>query len=154
MSFINSYKRLEKLCNDMYSTTHGGVTCYIEDMEKRADGNCHVDSWTKDYKQLKYYRHIRNMIVHDVDCEEEDMCDINDEQWINSFYNRILNQSDPLALYHKSKQRNKTITYTKQNITYMPNTMEYVPKSTTILIALICIALIITMMLGFIYFLF
>lgn len=108
MSFINSYKRLEKLCNDMYGTNHGGVTCYIKDMEKHRDGNRYVKTWNEDYKQLKYYRHIRNMIVHDVDCEEKDMCDIKDTKWINNFYKRILNQSDPLALYRKHKWHTKS----------------------------------------------
>lgn len=31
MSFMNSYKQLEKLCNEIYHDSHG-VSAYIDDM--------------------------------------------------------------------------------------------------------------------------
>ena len=31
------------------------------------------------------------------------MCSTDDKLWLSAFYNRILNQTDPLALYHKAQ---------------------------------------------------
>ena len=58
-------------------------------------------------------RHIRNQIVHDNYANESNMCDENDTLWIEQFYGRILNQTDPLSLHHKAmteyrKQASKT----------------------------------------------
>ena len=45
----------------------------------------------------------RNQISHEPGCTEQNMCKPEDEVWINNFYNRIINQTDPLAHYHKAK---------------------------------------------------
>ncbi len=98
MGFMQSYKRLDNLCRDINGI---GVTGYIEDMQ-RMDGASRVDGWADDYYSLKHYRHIRNQIAHEANAEERNMCSDKDVRWIDSFYSRVMNQKDPLALYAKS----------------------------------------------------
>ena len=61
-----------------------------------------IGGWEQDLKQLKHYRWVRNQIAHKPDCTEEDLCSFVDEEWILGFYDRIMNQTDPLALYRKA----------------------------------------------------
>ena len=85
MGFIDSYKHLEKLCGDMLQTQHG-ISAYIDDMGNTPKGSYLVQGWDEDFKRLK----------------EENMCEYGDAQWIDDFYDRIMNQSDPLAMYRKA----------------------------------------------------
>ena len=62
MGFINSYKRLEKLCNEIYDGNHG-ISAYIDDMARLTSAPLYVFSWNDDLKQLKHYRWIRNQIA-------------------------------------------------------------------------------------------
>lgn len=101
MEFINSYKRLEKLCNEIYDSNHG-ISAYIDDMLRLTSASRYVSSWDNDLKQLKHYRWIRNQIAHEPNCTEENMCEYGDARWIDDFYDRIMNQSDPLAMYRKA----------------------------------------------------
>ena len=101
MEFINSYKRLEKLCNEIYDSNHG-ISAYIDDMAKLTSASFYVFNWNDDLKQLKHYRWIRNQIAHEPNCTEENMCEYGDAQRIDDFYDRIMNQSDPLAMYRKA----------------------------------------------------
>lgn len=110
MGFLNSYKRLDNLCRDMNGI---GVTGYIKDMECFARGTYFVPGWKEDYFQLKQYRHIRNRIAHENDINENDLCSAEDSAWLETFYQRILTQNDPLALYYKyktTKQRTSNVT--------------------------------------------
>lgn len=59
MNFIDSYKKLEKLCNEMYGDKHG-VSLYIDEMINTPVGSRYVKSWNEDLKQLKHYRWVRN----------------------------------------------------------------------------------------------
>lgn len=101
MEFINSYKRLEKLCNEIYDSNHG-ISAYIDDMARLTSAPLYVFGWNDDLKQLKHYRWLRNQIAHEPNCTEENMCEYGDAQWIDDFYDRIMNQSDPLAMYRKA----------------------------------------------------
>ena len=98
MSFIESYKHLDKICGEMFETQYG-VSAYIEEMLNNPHGSFLVRGWENDLKQLKHYRWIRNQIVHEPDCYEETMCEAGDDEWLDDFYERIINQTDPLALY-------------------------------------------------------
>ena len=102
MSFMKSYKCLDAICRDMNGI---GVTGYIEDMERRANGAYIVPNWEADYKKLKHYRWLRNRIAHDVGAEEQDLCIDEDEKWLNDFYKRIIQCDDPLAYYEKAKNK-------------------------------------------------
>lgn len=101
MGFIESYKHLEKLCGDMLQTQHG-ISAYIDDMGNTPNGCYWVKGWDEDLNRLKHYRWIRNQISHEPNCTEENMCEYGDAQWIDDFYDRIMNQSDPLAMYRKA----------------------------------------------------
>ena len=98
MSFIESYKHLDKICGEMFETQYG-VSAYIEEMLNNPHGSFLVRGWENDLKQLKHYRWIRNQIVHEPDCSEESMCEAGDDEWLDDFYERIINQTDPLAMY-------------------------------------------------------
>ena len=71
-------------------------------MKNRPRGSYLVRGWDDDLKQLKHYRWVRNQIVHEPDCSEDNMCDAGDAEWIDTFYSRIMNQTDPLAMYRKA----------------------------------------------------
>lgn len=102
MGFIEEYKRLDNLCKDLFSSSIG-VTEYINCMEQCGHYSSYVDNWRRDYLDLKHYRYIRNKIVHENGATEAALCTDDDIIWINSFYQRILNQTDPLSLYQKVK---------------------------------------------------
>lgn len=108
MSFLESYKHLDNLCKDMFSSEKG-VTTYIETMEHTAGGSYRITGWDSDYKNLKHYRYIRNRIVHDNYASENSMCTDSDTAWINNFYSRIMNRNDPLALYRKAITPQKVV---------------------------------------------
>ena len=106
MGFIESYKHLEKLCGDMLQTQHG-ISAYIDDMENTPKGSYLVQGWDEDFKRLKHYRWIRNQIAHEPNCTEENM-------WFEDFYYRIINKSDPLAMYRKAT-RHQPVAKPKQH---------------------------------------
>lgn len=82
MSFIESYKHLDKICGEMFETQYG-VSAYIEEMLNNPRGSFLVRGWENDLKQLKHYRWIRNQIVHEPDCYEETMCEAGDDEWLD-----------------------------------------------------------------------
>ena len=63
MSFMNSYKQLENLCNEIYHDSHG-VSSYIDDMTNLSLDLRYIPDRNDDLKQLKHYRWVRNQIVH------------------------------------------------------------------------------------------
>ena len=101
MNFISSYKTLEKLCSDIYGDNHG-ISTFIDEMQNNPRGSYLIRGWDDDLKQLKHYRWVRNQIVHEPDCSEDNMCDVGDTEWIDTFYSRIMDQTDPLAMYRKA----------------------------------------------------
>lgn len=111
MSFMQSYKRLDNLCKDLFRSSQG-VTSYIEAMEKCRRGANAIAQWKTDYLKLKHYRYIRNRIAHDNNADESLLCKKEDARWIDGFYNRIVNGQDPLTLYRKkpiaSQKRKKS----------------------------------------------
>ena len=108
IEFLEEYKRLDRLCQDMLSTLQG-VSEYINRMELLFEqGEELVDEWTINHKMLKHLRWLRNRIVHSV---EETECSLKEIEMITNFYHQILIQQDPLALLYKINQKiykNKT----------------------------------------------
>lgn len=101
MGFMSSYKQLEKLCGEIMNDERK-VSAYIDEMTQTPDGAYLVAAWEEDLRKLKEYRHIRNQIVHDPGCSEENMCIADDTIWLDQFYWRIIRQEDPLALYRQA----------------------------------------------------
>ncbi len=129
MSFIDSYKRLEKLCSEIYNDNHG-ITSYIDEMIRNPIGSRYVHGWDEDLKQLKHYRWVRNQIVHEPSCTEENMCEYRDAPWVENFRSRIMSGTDPLAQYRKSKNSQPT-QRPRQTHTPEPNTYTY-PQRTRV----------------------
>jgi hypothetical protein len=107
MGFMDSYKRLEKLCGEVMDDNRR-VSAYIDEMLRTPRGSYLVRGWDEDLKRLKHYRWVRNEIVHNPTCTEETMCEWEDVQWIMDFHTRIMNQTDPLALYYKTTKPHST----------------------------------------------
>lgn len=104
MRFMDAYKYLEQLCSDMLGDYHG-VSAYIDAMRQIPYGRSYVAGWDSDLQLLSHYRRTRNRIVHEVGYTEEDLCTPEDIEWLNNFYDRIMNQTDPLALYRQAMQQ-------------------------------------------------
>lgn len=120
MSFLESYKHLDNLCRDMFSSEKG-VTTYIETMEHTSGGSYRVNGWDSDYKNLKHYRWIRNHIAHENYASEGSMCDEQDTEWLDAFYSRVISRTDPLALYRKVITPQKVV---KPSEAKKPNTVR------------------------------
>ena len=126
MGFMKASKHLDNLCRDMNGV---GVTGYIEDMEKSSTtGSYYVSGWNNDYLKLKRYRYIRNQIAHENYADEDNMCSDEDTAWLEDFYQRIMNQSDPLALYHTEK--NKRQTASKPTVPASTQSPQHLPNRT------------------------
>ena len=106
MGFIDSYKRLEKLCGEIMNDERK-ISAYIDEMISKPNGSNKVPGWDEDLKKLKHYRWVRNKIAHEPDCTEKNMCEPGDARWLDDFYSRIMNQKDPLALYRKASKTNR-----------------------------------------------
>jgi hypothetical protein len=88
MGFMSSYKHLEKLCGEVMNDERK-VSAYIDEMVQTPQGAGRVAGWNEDLKRLKHYRWVRNQIVHEPDCTEENMCDPEDVRWLKDFYDRM-----------------------------------------------------------------
>ena len=121
MGFIDSYKHLEKLWGEVLNDERK-LSAYIDEMISKPRGSYLVRGWDDDLKQLKHYRHIRNQIAHEPGCSEDNMCDLEDACWLDNFYNRIMNQTDPLTLYDKATRPRPIV---KQTQPYMPTKPSY-----------------------------
>lgn len=145
--FFEEFKKLEKLCNDIYAT-HNGVIRYIDDMKTVSYSEFHnIPNWGTDLNTLKRLRHIRNNLAHTEGAFEENICTQSDVEWVQVFHKRILNQTDPLAMLHQDLKVNvTTITATPKD-----NSNHYMfdqknTKGDTFLSAVIIILTIILLM--------
>lgn len=86
IEFLEEYKRLDKLCQDMLSSL-SGVSEYINRMESfYKDGSYYIDDWNESYKTLKHLRWLRNKIVHNID---ESDCSFEELEALKYFYHDI-----------------------------------------------------------------
>lgn len=152
MGFIDSYKHLEKLCGDVLND-EWRISAYIDAMLNTPSGAYYVAGWNDDLKQLKHYRWVRNQIVHEPGCSEDNLCTPEDTRWLDAFYSRILHQTDPLALYRKATQPRRMPKAEKRNKQPHWETVQYafdeqpkamrwtIRKTIALLIAVILLAL-------------
>lgn len=103
--FFEEFKALDNLCRDIYgqsSSNKLGVTLYLEDMDRQASqGALKVPGWRSDYSKLKTARNLRNELVHSRNSIRTDICSQEDIDFVRSFRERILNQTDPIAVLSK-----------------------------------------------------
>ncbi len=104
IKFLESYKKIEKFCNEIYNEKNG-VTCYIEEMKLKNVSKAQDYYWEDDLDRLKKYRHIRNKMVHEVDGFDYENCSQEDIGWMNDFYNKLMTGEDPLSRYRKISQQ-------------------------------------------------
>lgn len=124
-AFLEEFKRLDKLCREMYDTEKG-VTSYIDDMKLTPEYKSrYIPDWNNDLRKLKSLRHIRNQLSHEVGTLDMDMCEQDDIVWLRDFYKRILNGTDPLSILHTKTQHINNIKNTNQDI-YRVNTSAYI----------------------------
>lgn len=101
--FIDEFKHLEKLCNEIYGDHHG-VTLYINNMEEKSWVYTRkIWQWQSCLENLKRVRHIRNNLVHESDYNID--YDESDIQFMRDFCESILNRQDPLALVYEEERR-------------------------------------------------
>ncbi len=105
--FLEAYKRLDKLCQEVLGTDKG-ITAYIDEMKDSVGGI--IPGWAEDLKMLKELRHIRNMLSHDVGTFDQNVCDIDDVEWLEDFRDRLMKGNDPLGLLHKTAKKAKAPT--------------------------------------------
>ena len=162
-TFFEEYKKLQRLCNDIYDSNNG-VTNYIDDMNAVPyDTSCMISNWMSDLKQLKRLRHIRNTLAHEEGSFNMNMCTLSDVKWIQSFYNRILNQSDPLSVLHQMKKtqplsvphqvkKTQPLSVSHQTKITQPHKKSFTKKSTFIAVYFVAITiiLVVTLILYFI----
>ena len=98
--FFEAYKRLDKLCSEMYSCQNG-VSAYIDQMKSEAfQGQYRVSSWNTDYKMLMQIRRVRNQIAHDSGSFQ--ISEPDDLDFAQDFRSRIFSGNDPLTLLRKA----------------------------------------------------
>ena len=108
--FFDAFKQLDKICKEIYgdvaSNNKLGVTLYLEDMDKKAyAGGLNIEGWNSDYMKLKRVRNIRNDLAHSENSFSYENCTMDDIDFVRSFYLRILNQSDPIALLERENNK-------------------------------------------------
>lgn len=104
-AFFEVFKRLDKICGEIYQSQNG-VTAYIEDMKSvPVSGYRDISDWENDLKRLQQYRHIRNRLAHEEGAFDINACTQKDIDWLQIFYERILNKSDPMAVLHQKKNQ-------------------------------------------------
>ena len=105
--FLEAYKLLDKLCRDIYQGDKG-ITAYIDDMKATPyHESREISGWHSDLRQLIALRHLRNQLTHECGTLDRDMSSESDIEWLNDFYDRILHQTDPLALRIIHDSRNQ-----------------------------------------------
>jgi hypothetical protein len=130
-ALFDEFKRLEKLCNEIYGEQHG-VTLYINEMERTPNYAARkVFGWDYDLQGLKRVRHIRNAMSHD-DSDGDTDYTFEDVEFIKNFHARIMKGEDPLALLRKQSEtvraKNKAISETVSPDKLKVNFTDFSPR--------------------------
>lgn len=112
VEFFETYKKIDRLCAQMYGLSGGGVTAYIDDMKAHAYGTRRPDNWNVTFNTLRRLRHMRNEMAHDEGGFDTAMCTYEDIYWLNSFYDALMHGRDPLpCIYHRQVKMPANNTY-------------------------------------------
>ena len=105
--FFDEYKKLDKLCSEMYGKNSGGVTCYLNDMMAvPVMQRNRIPEWDQTYDRLRELRYIRNQMAHGEGSFEDYPCSEEDVLWLFEFRSKIMHISDPLAVDQSQTERN------------------------------------------------
>ena len=114
--FFDEYKKLDKLCSEMYGKNSGGVTCYLNDMMAvPVMQRNRIPEWNQTYDRLRELRHIRNQMAHGEGLFEDYPCSKEDIMWLWEFQSNIMHTSDPLAVYRRKIEGSTRATRTKED---------------------------------------
>ena len=103
--FFDEYKKLDKLCSEMYGKNSDGVTCYLNDMMAvPVMQRNRIPEWNQTYDRLRELRHIRNQMAHGEGSFEDYPCSEEDVLWLFEFRSKIMHISDPLAVYRRQTE--------------------------------------------------
>ena len=106
VEYFDAYKRLNRVCSDMFNDSNG-VSQYILQMQQLfAAGQHSVSVWESDYRTLKRLRHVRNEIAHK---EDGSSCTESDINRLNEFYDRLLKGQDALSCYYRLQMKKTTV---------------------------------------------
>lgn len=107
--FFETYKRLDNICRDMYNAPgeyKAGVKMYLEDMEKNfSQGVCMIPEWEAKFRALKRCKRIRDNLAHSEYYPPQGMSSQEDIAFVKSFYQDIMDQTDPLAVLEKYEKQ-------------------------------------------------
>ena len=110
---FDEYKRVDRICCDMFSEQQG-ISRYIAEMEKNSFyGPSAVPSWNRDYRCLKRMRWLRNQIAHETSAAD---CGVEDATWLEEFHIRLLDRRDPLAQLRQADREQSRSPSHRQNI--------------------------------------
>ena len=113
--FFDEYKKLDKLCSEMYGKNSGGVTCYLNDMMTvPVMQRNRIPEWNQTYDRLRELRHIRNQMAHGEGSFEDYPCSEEDVLWLFEFRSKIMDISDPLAVYRRQTEGSTHATRAKE----------------------------------------
>lgn len=96
--FFDLFSKVDKLCIDIYQNEHG-LADYVEDM--RSISVCTVEEipdWEADLFQLITLRNVRNSLINTPGAFAEEICTQEQLEWLEGFYQRVLDRQDPMAL--------------------------------------------------------
>lgn len=114
--FFDEYKKLDKLCSEMYGINSGGVTCYLNDMMAvPVMQRNRIPEWNQTYDRLRELRHIRNQMAHGEGSFEDYPCSEEDVLWLFEFRSKIMHISDPLAVYRRQTEGSTHATRAKED---------------------------------------
>lgn len=126
VAFLETYKRLDKLCQELYDAEKG-VTSYIDDLKQQsAIGRRRIPGWDHDRNQLIALRHLRNRLTHEVGTMEKPLCTQEDIKEIETMHQRILSRTDPLAQLRKVLQTTRLRTIRQKKV---PSDTYQIPVS-------------------------
>ena len=114
--FFDEYKKLDKLCSEMYGINSGGVTCYLNDMMAvPVMQRNRIPEWNQTYDRLRELRHIRNQMAHGEGSFEDYPCSEEDVLWLFEFRSKIMHISGPLAVYRRQTEESMHATRVKED---------------------------------------
>ncbi len=138
LEFLENYKNLDELCRQILSSNRG-ISDYIDEMSKESRGY-QIAGWERDYKKLKKMRWIRNCLVHETDSFDDNLVNVEDIEWLHTFYHRIIDCSDPFSILYQSEKLNEKKANRKSNSEIcfsiedvVPSTNGYLPDRNIIL---------------------
>lgn len=96
--FFELFTKVDNLCIEVYQNEHG-LADYVEDMRSISTYTVEdIPDWGADLFQLITLRNIRSSLVNTPGAFAEDICSQEQLEWLENFYQRILDRKDPMAL--------------------------------------------------------